>query len=698
MPFAPSSHKFAMAVGVAGAMVEVTADVMLDSPVTRQWGRQQTFSDTAPGQFAFTLDNRDGKYTPDNAASSLATKVTEGVRVSWELNGQLRSGVIRSVVPFFPQDVPEAARVRVTVHDILGVAGRTSFDRSMADSVVRASQPLLYWPMSDAAFSNIANSGIGGMPLDIYMSMPLLGIPNPTVTFGGFPNAATGENQAKLDLLSFAAAGNTTRVGLKASTLNVDYTGTPYGYWGLWVTRLTTQGAIRIKVDAGSGPSGFEFGVGADGVPFLVGGLPALSGFEVGVPHYLGVSVVRTGSPGAWTVTRRLVIDGVPDPQASYATATAAAPTSIQYVVEVALENAVNDAATSALVSRLSHTAVSVDEAATYRATPARRLAAIAATVPGLVLDTLPIDLSVAVLGIQNDGSTLDAFNAVLRGEQGHIWSETTGTLLAPVEKVKIRGRNRPTNVSSTFATSADISGSPDLARDTTNMVSSVTANGSGSSYTHTDATLLPKVGSANNSIAAPYTQQIDLEGLAQDRLLRGINVGVDVVSISIDAPGTSTNRWADLLALTPGLRYRISGLPSAQLGVTSWDGWFLGAAESHTNDPRNVFTLYFERTLAATAIFDTDRFMAGGVLSLSANINAAVTSMSVATSVPGTTFTTTELPVDVLVGTERMAVTAATSATPQALTVTRGVGGTTAAAHVTGDLVNMAVLSRFAY
>lgn len=172
MTYAPSSHKFAMGIGVAGAMIEVTADVrMNEGGVTRRWGRQSTFSDTTPGQFAFTLDNRDGKYTPGNVNSPLATKVTEGMRVSWELNGTLRSGKISGTQLIFPSEgKADAARLRVTVSDVLADAARTDID-SVVQAVVLAAKPYAYWPMDDALGTlnprEASGNGVTGMRVQI---------------------------------------------------------------------------------------------------------------------------------------------------------------------------------------------------------------------------------------------------------------------------------------------------------------------------------------------------------------------------------------------------------------------------------------------------------------------------------------------------------------------------------------------------
>jgi hypothetical protein len=152
-----------------------------------------------------------------------------------------------------------------------------------------------------------------------------------------------------------------------------------------------------------------------------------------------------------------------------------------------------------------------------------------------------------------------------------------------------------------------------------------------------------------------------------------------------------------DVLALIPGDRIRISNLPSNSLGLTQWDGWFLGADEVHAMGT-DSFTLYVAPVLPATGVFDTDRFGAGGQLSLSASMTNSQTTMSVASADGVTKLATSGFPYTLQVDSEQVTVTACTSATPQVATITRHVNGTTAATHSSAALVDIPNVPLFAF
>jgi hypothetical protein len=178
--------------------------------------------------------------------------------------------------------------------------------------------------------------------------------------------------------------------------------------------------------------------------------------------------------------------------------------------------------------------------------------------------------------------------------------------------------------------------------------------------------------------------------------LQRGANVQLRLASVTIDAMTTPTDRTADLLALKPGDRHQFTNLPSQQLGFSTWDGWLLGVDETHTLT-EHKFTLFFAPVLPATAIYDTNYFMADGALTLTSSLTAGATSMSVTTTETTVLLETATFPYTLIIDSEQVTVTACTSAEPQVATITRGVNGTTAASHSAGAVVEVAVSSLYA-
>ncbi len=343
-----------------------------------------------------------------------------------------------------------------------------------------------------------------------------------------------------------------------------------------------------------------------------------------------------------------------------------------------------------AIVSRLSHTLTQPREDLILAGTESAMLTAVATLAPEITLATLPSTLSTAEIGTPSGGSTLDAFNEILDGEQGTIYSTVTGTLLAPVQSLTVRERTRPGSVTASWDIEREVEDAPEFVRDVTNLVSSVTVSGPTQSAVVIDQTLNARVGSANASESILNVNSVDLVGWGQDRLQRGANTRLRLASVTIDAMTTPTDRTADLLALTPGDRHRFTNLPSTQLGFSTWDGWLVGVDESHTLT-EHKFTLYFQPVLPDTAIYNTNLFMADGVLILSADITSGATTMSVTTSNATVLLETVTFPYTLLIDSEQVTVTACTSAAPQVVTMTRGVNGTTAAAHSSGAEVEVA-------
>ena len=106
------------------------------------------------------------------------------------------------------------------------------------------------------------------------------------------------------------------------------------------------------------------------------------------------------------------------------------------------------------------------------------------------------------------------------------------------------------------------------------------------------------------------------------------------------------------------------------------------------------------KKALPATGIFDTDRF-AGGTdsvykMTLAGAMTASATSALVTSG--GSALSSTDVPYTLLIGSEMVSVTAVTGTTTQTATVVRGVGGTTAATHALGDLVEVSPIAYFAF
>jgi hypothetical protein len=314
-----------------------------------------------------------------------------------------------------------------------------------------------------------------------------------------------------------------------------------------------------------------------------------------------------------------------------------------------------------------------------------------------ITFGSYPAALSDAPLDFAPDEqmSVMELIDRVMKAEQGYVYCTTTGTLTSPTDVITVRERARPTAVSYTFDAETELAEAPTFYRNVSNMVSRVEVEGAARNVNVYNQDVADQIGSASSIESVPLVRDGDLAEWGQDRIFRAEAPALWVESIVVDAMTTPTDRSADLLAMKQGDRIQITGLPSTQLGFTTWDGWLIGKEESHTISEHR-FTLYLQATTRETGIFDTDRFASGGELTLTAGINAAVTSLSVSTT--GQRLSTTEEPYTILIDDEEMTVSVCTTATPQVLTVTRGVNGTTAASHSAAATVEIIPPAVFAY
>jgi hypothetical protein len=689
-----------MGVGSAGAMVDVSSYVEFTSPVARSFGRQDEFRDTSPGTFSFTLNNYDGRFTPGNLSSPLATTVSEGMTVSWLLGTRLLVGSIQSIQPVFQGDQSAWAQIVITCDDMLGAASRTDLP-TVEDGILNAATLYALWPMDESQGSTVAqertSSGMGAMTLTRYSPNPATPTP---LLFGAGAVGGLATTQLRVE-----ASAEILYLATQVTAPNFPYPLTSMGCWGMWVRAATYTQMIALFSYAGLS-NYVELQWVQNPVQSVVSlslGSGSVINYSVpqtqqGVSHYLAFSLATSVSAGVWTIAGTLYVDGVARGSGTYAQGGSVTSLLVgdrqPANVTIALGDGSVDTFTT--ISRLSHTLTLAHEELVSLPTEASILSAVAAGVPDLTLDALPNDLSVSqVAPAERGGTALDVINAVMRTEQGYAWSAGSGTLLAPVETVEIRARNRPTVPVASFDAESELESAPAFVRDITNMVSSVNVTSSAGSLTVTDSTVFPRVGSASASETVLLSYDSDLQVWGQDRLNRGENVNLRVASVTVDALTTPTDRSSSLLSLRLGDRVRVTNLPTAQLGFNTWDGWLLGMTENHTVGGHK-FTLFFAPVINQTpAYFDSGRFMDVGIdqaqadvgsLYNSGSLSSSATSMTVRqlgpTSKPN--LERSNMGYTLQVDLEQVTVTAAAAVSggSQVLTVTRGANGTTAATH----------------
>lgn len=587
--------KVALGLGVSGALVEVTSYVNLQASVERSWGRESEWEDTAPGTFAFTLDNADGRFTPEATALAVAagytSALTQGTAVCVTRNDVPVAGTVVAVEPAFPDAESAWAEVRVSCDDMLGSAARLTVEADLSNAPIRAASPYLWWPFDDDSSSGTAAEDISGLA-------PLTDGGSGGLTFG-----SNGSGIPAPRVLTFVTTGGLASSGVFGP---FTYGSGTVGAWGFWA-----QGSMSVSVNYANSGAQFTVTVGIDSTVTISTnpvGTSATGSIAPLGPHWITVTSVTTFSGGFWQFAFTLAVDGV-----TIGTATPAGfvtanplPDSLRTPNRVSVSLPSN---TSGSIAHLVHGLTLPNLYYLYNLTESSLLTSMAASVPEITLDTIPA-LSSAPLGTFDleDMSALDVINSVVKAEQGWVYSATTGTLTSPTQKVKIRRRDRVAAVTYSFNAETEADGTTDFVYDLTNAATSVEVVGPDRTVTVTKSALSTRFRSKNVSEDSILREGVDLTGWGGDYLQRGANTRPKASVLRIDAMTTGTNRSSDLLAMVPGDRIRITGLPSAVLGSSTWDGWLLGVDETHSLS-EHTFELHLQPCLPDAGVYNTSTF-----------------------------------------------------------------------------------------
>lgn len=575
----------ALGLGAAGALVDVSSYVKLDMDSTVSYGRTRQYDDIEPGSFSFVLDNQDGRFTPDNPASPYATTLVEGAAACLQVGSRLTPGRVQSIEPTFPDGETGRAYVRVVCSDMLGDLSRDELANGWREAVVRAADPVGYYPFDDAADSAGA-ADQSGTNRGTYLFEPTLGevlFEQPGVEHDRI--RVTGEGSMRLYGVSIASVS----------------AGRCFSFW---IQPIVTTGTFSLKVAqlTFAMTSGF-FQLASDFPSVITSINPVVAGREYfvevdSVNLTLKVDGVLQGTLAGTTVT-----PFVGDPvEAFWGDAT---PTDF-YWSDFALTQ--NPVAGDAV------------QRAFNGGGAARWLELLDAASNDLTLGALPAGLALAPLFVESSGAGLTVLNQIMKAEQGHAFSTGSGTLLDPVEVVTVRERVRPETVSASFDVALDLKESPQFERPIRDLVSRVQVDTPFGRVTVLDSTVASRAGSASTVETVPLSSEGDARAWAQDRIIRGSNIRLQAMSIVIDAMTTQTDRSADLLALKPGDRIRLTNLPTTQLGYSSWDAWVVGAKETH-GLTAHTFELHIAPVLDAPHLFDTARFASGTSIKLGRSV-----------------------------------------------------------------------------
>lgn len=700
----PTVVGVALGVGVAGALVDVSTYLDSGDAIDYTWGRQTWFEDIAPGEVSFTLNNYDGRFTPENPASPYATTLVEGASAVWQIGTtttRLVQGKVQSIAPAFPDDTAAWSVVRITCDDALGVLARRNM-KSLVQEFT-ALNAVGYWPLQEDA-----GAASGSDVKNVFPDMFIIG-DQAGAQFGasdgpayGFGNSVELNTNTDTDAPRASLAVNAFLPSQVIST-------TPT--YTFWVTPLKATSASPniIQINRVAAVNGQDSSItlkrgrstSSIAEQLVIGtetfNLPLTTPMLLNIPYQISI----TASAGGTAITPAAITFSVSINNAVVLSGTTAG-TFVSALVQGITLGSTGFAASFSHLSVHGATTTGIADAynagASTPVTATARTTAIA-NLAGYTTSVTGAAATQSRVGAQDTfgKSALEAFQQACSVDAYAFWATTTGTLTSPTTVITQRFGTaaRSATVKYTLHVENDLAGAPDFIRDLTNRVSNVTATSATNEIKSTNAALFAAIGDVSESLDVPAATTIALRSIADDRIRRGAATGMHLQSIIVDLQTTPADRWPDLMGTVPGDRIQITALPTTQLGFSTWDGWFVGADESHTEGEHTI-TLYLMPCLSR-ALFDTDRFQDNSELSITTAITNAATSFSVATST-GLTFTTNpaHFPQNIIIDREIMTVTAVTAATPQVFTVTRAQAGTLAAAHTISSLVHTSPASVF--
>jgi hypothetical protein len=524
VPFGPlygggpvTPHQIAMGVGAGGSLVDVSSYVEFGEGVQYTWGRTDQFDDTNPGTFTFTLNNADGRFTPGNPASPLATTVVEGMAVSWLLGARLVAGAILAIE--FGTDEESWDLLKVTCDDMLGSAGRHQLT-TLADGLLADAPAQLLWKLDDegptgAETATSTASSLGAFQVTRTGS-------NTARRRGHLRRAADrraarhrgdGDGAARRDGLlrhlprRFRDPGPRARLPDRHACRGCGRGVFPRLVELLDLPRLDDQPRGHVPVLDGRRPVADRAAGVAVGTVDRGGHLPGdgralLDLRRAAGPQWVSMRVRRSYIGTQWWVAVSAWVNDVQvgpevdynDPQANDSRVWDVTVDPFPVQVELQVDNTSGTVPLSGTVQRVSHT-VGRHREREERApqhggrTPrgprlhlrGDRLPDVPGHDPVGRADRLP-----DVAG----RSVLDVYNDIQRTEQGHLFTTTSGTLTAPVQVIQIRARDRPTTVKAAFHVTDELDGLPVFLRDISNVAATIDVAGPTDTVTVTDPTV----------------------------------------------------------------------------------------------------------------------------------------------------------------------------------------------------------------
>lgn len=744
--------EFVVELYLGSAWVDVTPDVELNmSPLVHTWaGKPDQFGPAAPSRVTFQLVNNGtaagaaGKYSPDNPLSAYYGQLTEGTPARWSIGvlGGVATyrrrywfGEVQSLVPIFPGDDAARGMVQVVLVDWLARAGRITLQDMVTEQTLTDPNLGALWLLDEDAGALV---GAESSPADV--GPLLVGGEARQIEWGagtGLP--FDGKRTAKLNQSTDLGPGwlyidapppgcavfecwITYDPDLRPGPLDprpvlfeADSSG---GNCSQLAVALGDDGKLRVYADASNGTSGSA--VVADGRLHHVavfcnhtsgGTVIYVDGVQIGGgnPELYGMTGLRVGywARTAWQVANSFSGTSWKGTISRVALCGSSVASQVAIPARYALGVGAEENAPERVLRLMSY---------------ARGPAVGAIAENGATFNSSMGSYSGAPVGAQETQgkSLLAAMQEAWAGEGGRMWptflNYSSGAAVLPTgPRITFSGRGayRPSDVSLTVHVESDLTGAPQLSRDSSGQVSVATASSRSVAVTVSDAALITRIGQVPGSVGNALARLNDQTAAAQDRIAQTRDVRLRLVGIVIDAftaPASGGySRLGGLISLTPGQRIRVTGLPTAKFGYSQMDCYLINCVESHSSGAQS-FTL---GVVAADAPAEMEigddtynRVSSPAASNLrvgTGGISAAATTLPLQfTAGPGAglTLSAGAYPLDLDLNGECVTVAGppAGATSPQSVTVSRGQRGTVARAHVAAEPVDVWLSPRVAW
>lgn len=705
------------------SFTDVTTWLEQRYPVEAHFGRMAPTGDIETANLTFTLDNRDGRFTPGNPAGAYWPNVVKGKRVRWKVtggDGVTRTeyvGYIQSFEPGFDDGGVSGAVVTVTAADRLAQVTRPFLDNAVEAQryeVTTLPGNADIWPLDDRDGSTtLRNVGVQdpfGAALQPGRLVPpsrsgtstanqggtaTFGSPDGSIAVGAMLSLApSGGVGTVLQLQTSTASSNSLQWWYQTTEVPATYTiaarGYDYGFNLVWELRFTPSGGqtnLELFDNVGVSQGVVDYGVN-DGMWRHVW-VDASAGLSMqvwvaGADQQVNTYTSWIGVIGlAADFTRYLILGGGMSPrgqglQHHCATMNVAQPMVSELTAFGYATSSVprGSRAVSARVSDYSKAVFGSGGVITVNGSDDRRVG-----LPDVAGNTLT-----------------QVLQEIARTVGGVAWVKPDGTV-----EFRQPDACRPLTVGVSVDVEADAEGPPALAAGVDTRPTRTTATSPAGDVTVVRADEGATVVEDSFDTCALDTAQATHAGelrLVAGQVLRIPQITVNLASATADL-------WDEMYALYPTARVRVSGLASRVLGWSHLDyhvqGWTKRAVVSADGGSDGFWVDLDLEPAVDEAAYDTGRWAADGAMTATAGtITGTSTGTLVITTVSGPTLSTDpgDYPLDLDWNGERVTVTAAPGSTvsPQTVTVTaRGVAPSVARTHGAAEPVDAYDAARWA-